>query len=70
MERDTRITQLEDARQLKRMHLPLNLPITHRTFSADCARHWFDLMDAHGKFVAAVLEYLDGARAGSPGSGV
>jgi len=66
-DRDAMITKLEDARALKRVNLPLNLPVEHRTFSAGYSEHWLDLMNAHGSFMSAVIEYADGPRAGSPG---
>jgi hypothetical protein len=63
----TKITDIEDARALKAMNLPLDLPVDHRTFSPEYTRHWFGLMDAHGRFVQAVSEFSVGARAGSRG---
>jgi hypothetical protein len=61
------ITRLEDARTLKQMHMPLNMPVEERTFSPGYSKHWADLMNAHGAFVIALNEYVDGARAVSPG---
>lgn len=61
------ITQLEHARALKRMNVPLNTPVEERTFSLEYSDHWFRLMDAHDGFAQAVSEYVAGARAGSPG---
>ena len=63
----TAITRLEDARKLKQMGLPVDTPVENRTFSLDYSNHWVALMNAHGEFLSAVLEYIDGARAGSPG---
>ena len=61
------ITRLEHARTLKRMHLPLNMPVEERTFSPGYSKHWADLMNAHGAFMIAVGKYSDGARASSTG---
>jgi hypothetical protein len=61
------ITRLADARQLQRLQLPLKTSVEDRTFSRDYSQHWVGLMNAHGEFLSAVLEYSEGSRAGSPG---
>jgi hypothetical protein len=61
------ITRLEDARVLRKMGAPLNIPIEYREFSREYSEHWFDLQNAHSKFMIAVYEFSDGPRAGSPG---
>jgi hypothetical protein len=61
------VTDLDDARQLERAGLPIDLPLTHREFSRAYSAHWFDLMNAHAHFAVAVHEFSDGARQGSPG---
>jgi hypothetical protein len=61
------ITRLEDARVLRKIGAPLNMPIEERTFSPDYSNHWTDLTNAYAKFMIAVHEYSDGPRAGSPG---
>jgi hypothetical protein len=60
------ITDLDDARFLKRAGLPLDMPLKHREFSHEFTEHWFALMNAHTHFMIAVLEFSDGARSGSP----
>jgi hypothetical protein len=67
MKNSTNVTDLDDARQLKRAGLPIDLPLTHREFSRAYSAHWFDLMNAHAHFTVAVREFSDGARQGSPG---
>jgi len=61
------ITRLADARQLQRLQLPLKTPVEDRTFSRDYSQHWVGLMNAHGEFLSAVLEYSEGSPAGSSG---
>jgi hypothetical protein len=63
----TKPTNLNDARDLKRAGLPLNLPLEHRTFSQDYSRHSLGLMAAYGRFMVAVHGYSDGPRAGAVG---
>jgi hypothetical protein len=62
-----KVTDIDDARILKKMNAPLNLPIERRTFSEAYTKHWMALLDAHSKFMSAVGEYADGPRAGSLG---
>ena len=54
-------TRLDDARALKRMNIPLNTPVEHRTFSKAYSKHWFALMNAHTEFMLAMREYCDDA---------
>ena len=61
------ITRLEDARALKAMNLPLNMPVEKRKFSLEYSNHWVDLMNAHTDFMNAVGEYIQGPRAGTQG---
>jgi hypothetical protein len=61
------ITNLNDARELKSVGLPPNLPLVRKEFSREYSEHWIDLMNAHAKFMIAVREFSDGARIGSPG---
>jgi hypothetical protein len=63
----TEITNIEDARALKAVNLPLNLQVEHRTFSREYTRHWVRLMNAHGAFERAIEDYTAGPRAGSLG---
>jgi hypothetical protein len=67
MTKPPEITDLDDARFLKRAGLPLDLPLTHREFSREYSEHWLGLMNAHSRFTIAVLEYSEGARSGSSG---
>jgi hypothetical protein len=61
------ITKLEHTRVLKQIGWPLDTPVEERAFSLDYSRHWFALMDASDKFMAAVGEYAGSSpRAGSP----
>lgn len=52
------ITNLADARTLKRLGWPLNTPIIHQEFSETCGRHWAALMDTQAKFENAMFRYL------------
>jgi hypothetical protein len=36
-------TNLEDANSLKRMGLPLNMPVEHRKFARESSKHWLAL---------------------------
>jgi hypothetical protein len=58
------ITNIDDARFLKRGGLPLNTAVQHRTFSEEYSEHWVRLMQAHSKFMGAVLDYTE--HSGSP----
>jgi hypothetical protein len=60
------VTDLDDARQLRRAGLPIDLPLTHREFSREYSVHWFDLMSAHVRFMIAVRKFSDGPRTGTP----
>jgi hypothetical protein len=62
-----KVTDIDAARILKKMGVPLNLPIERKTFSEAYTKHWFALLDAHSKFTSAVGELADGPRAGSLG---
>jgi hypothetical protein len=53
----TKPVQLQDARVMQRMGLPLNTPVETRTFSKDYSKHWLAMMDAHGKFMTAMFVY-------------
>jgi hypothetical protein len=66
MKNSTIVADLDDARQLKRADLPIDLPLTHREFSRAYSAHWFDLMNAHVRFIVAMRKYFDGPRAGTP----
>jgi hypothetical protein len=61
----TKIINIEDARALKAVNLPLDLPVNRRTFGPEYTRHWVRLMDAHDMFVRAINDYVAGPRAGS-----
>jgi hypothetical protein len=61
------VTQLDDARVLKKLGAPLTMAIERREFSQEYSERWFALMNAHTRFMIAVREYSDGPRAGSPG---
>jgi hypothetical protein len=61
------ITKIEDARSLKTMKLPLNLPIEDRTFSEEYSKNWFALYGAYEQFIVAVHDHAVGPRAGSFG---
>jgi hypothetical protein len=50
----TKITNLEHARALKKMHVPVITLVEKRTFSLDYSNHWADLMNAHAVFIIAV----------------
>jgi hypothetical protein len=66
MTNSTIVTDLDDARRLKRAALPIDLPLTHRQFSREYSVHWFDLMNAHNRFMIAMRKYSDGPRTGTP----
>jgi hypothetical protein len=36
-------TNLEDANSLKRMGLPLNMPVEHRKLARESSKHWLAL---------------------------
>jgi hypothetical protein len=52
-----KITNLEDARAMQRMGMPLDTPVEHRMFSAEYTRHWVKLMNAHLKFIRTMGKY-------------
>jgi hypothetical protein len=52
-----KITNLEDARAMQRMGIPLDTPVEHRMFSAEYTRHWIKLMQAHHKFILTMVKY-------------
>jgi hypothetical protein len=52
-----KITNLEDARAMQRMGMPLDTPVEHRMFSAEYTRHWVKLMNAHLKFMRTMGKY-------------
>jgi hypothetical protein len=51
------ITSIQDARFLKRVGLPLNTPVEHRTFSAGYCHRWFKMLGANQRFVRALIKY-------------
>jgi hypothetical protein len=63
------VTNLKDAKALKKMGAPLNTPVEHREFSKEYSKHWFALMKAYDQFMLAVGEYADddSPLAGTPG---
>jgi hypothetical protein len=52
------ITNLDDARILKRVGAPLNMRVEHLNFSEAYSRHWFALMNAQAKFQSAMFRFL------------
>lgn len=52
-----KVTNLEDARAMQRMGMPLDTPVEHRMFSAEYTRHWVALMNAHLKFMRCVFKH-------------
>ena len=54
-----KITNLEDARAMQRMGMPLDTPVEHRWFSAEYTRHWIKLMNAHHKFMRTMGKYSE-----------
>jgi hypothetical protein len=59
MTKPPNVTNLDDARYLRRAGLPLGLPLTHREFSRQYSEFWFGLMKAHTHFMFAVLTFSD-----------
>jgi hypothetical protein len=57
MDNKNNVTELQDAKALKRMHLPLNTPMEHREFSSEYTRHWVALLEAYAGFMVAVIKY-------------
>jgi hypothetical protein len=58
------ITNLQDAKALKKMGAALNTPVVHREFSREFGRHWRSLVHAQVRFLNAVFEYAaDGQNA-------
>jgi hypothetical protein len=63
MIKDTTITHIDDARDLKRMNLPLNTRVETREVSHAYSEHWMALMNAQERFMLAMYEYLsEGSR--------
>ena len=56
-----KITNLQDARAMQRMGMPLDTPVEHRKFSAEYTRHWVKLMEAHHKFMRTLSKYSQSA---------
>jgi hypothetical protein len=52
-------TNLQDARALKRMGMPLNTPVERREFSEAYSKQWLGLMKAHGNFCGALAGYIE-----------
>ena len=52
-----KVTNLEDARAMQRMGMPLDTPVEHRMFSAEYTRYWVKLMNAHLKFMRTMGKY-------------
>jgi len=63
----TEITDIQDARAMKRMGAPLNTPVEHREFDLAISKHWINLKNAENGFDHALVEYAKGPRAGSVG---
>jgi hypothetical protein len=61
------ITRLVDARVLRKIGVPLSMPVEERFFSKEYSSRWIDLQNAHDRFMSAVQEHDDGPRAGSLG---
>ena len=54
------ITNIQDAKALKRMGAPLNTPVVKRfVFSEAYSRQWFGLMKAHNDFCGALPDYIE-----------
>jgi hypothetical protein len=53
------ITRIEDARALKRMGMPANMPVKQMEFSSEYTRLWLDLMRGYERFAKALLRYID-----------
>jgi hypothetical protein len=53
------ITNIQDARALKRMGVAPNMPVEHFVFSETYSKHWFGLMKAHDTFCGALADYVD-----------
>jgi hypothetical protein len=54
------ITDIQNAKALKRMGVPLNTPIAEtRYFSESYSKHWFSLMKAHDDFLGALAGYVE-----------
>jgi hypothetical protein len=61
------ITDITDARYLKREGLPLNTPITHCEFSKEWNRHWVRLQKAHDELcgaMGAMLAFIEASKHG------
>jgi hypothetical protein len=61
------ITRLADTRVLKKMGMPVNMPVERKFFSEDYSSHWLGLQNAHCRFMIAVHEHGNGPRAESLG---
>jgi hypothetical protein len=59
------VTQLDDARVLKKLGAPLNKPVVHREFRPEYTERWIELQNAYTRFMSALVEFVDGPRAGS-----
>jgi hypothetical protein len=53
----TDTTNIEDAKAMRRMGLPLNTPVTHKTFSKQYTELWVRYMKACYAFTNAFLDY-------------
>ena len=54
------VTKIENARALKAMGMPLNLPITERTFAPKSSRLWFGVVRDGRKFLEQTIQYEGG----------
>jgi hypothetical protein len=59
------ITDIQDARAMKRMGAPLNTPVEHRKFDRAVSKHFMVLAKAENGFDKAFYEYIDGRGAGT-----
>jgi hypothetical protein len=51
------ITNLQDAKALKKMGAALNTPVVRREFSREFSRRWNSLVDTQVRFLYAVFKY-------------
>ena len=51
------LVNIEDAKALKRMGLPLYMPVEHRQFARESTKLWCRLWDDLAKFCGRMLDY-------------
>jgi hypothetical protein len=61
------VTDIQDARVMKRMGAPLNTPVEHKVFDGPVSKHWLQIAKAEIGFDDAFAAYIERPNAGELG---